>query len=213
LLDPHWLPVNLVWRLGFGIGALIGLGIMLLRHAVPESPRWLLTHGKANEAERVVSQIERKIEAAGALPRAEGTITIQSDTRIWFGAIVATMVRTYPKRTVLCLALVISQAFLYNGVAFSFGLILRNFYKVPTDRVGLYLLPFALTNFLGPLVLGRLFDTVGRKPMIAGTFAASAGLLAVSGLLFASGGSRREARRRSGRPSSSSPQPPPAQLT
>jgi MFS family permease len=187
LLDPHRLPVNLGWRLGFGIGALIGLVVIFLRHSVPESPRWLLTHGRPDEARRVVAEIERQVKPDGELPKPEGTITIRPDVRVGFGSIVSTLLRTYPKRTLLCLALVISQAFLYNGVAFSFGLILRNFYKVPVDRIGLYLLPFALTNFLGPLVLGRLFDTVGRRPMIAGTFAVSACLLSLSGLLFTSG--------------------------
>ncbi len=187
LLDPHRFPVNLGWRLGFGVGALIGLVIIFLRHAVPESPRWLLTHGHPDQAEHIVSEIEQEIDPTGALPQADWQITIRPNVRIGFGSVVATILRTYPKRTVLCLALVISQAFLYNGVAFSFGLILRNFYQVPVDRVGLYLLPFALTNFLGPLVLGRLFDTVGRKPMIAGTLALSACLLALSGFLFAGG--------------------------
>jgi MFS family permease len=190
LLDPQWLPVNLGWRLGFGIGAAIGLVVIFLRHWVPESPRWLLTHGHREEAEHVVAEIEREVEKsphAGPLPKPEGTINIQPDTRVGFGSIIATLFRTYPTRTLLCLALVMSQAFLYNGVAFSFGLILRRFYHVAPDRVGLYLLPFALTNFLGPLVMGRLFDVVGRKPMIAGTLMVSAGLLVVDGFLFSSG--------------------------
>jgi MFS family permease len=187
LLDAHRFPVNLGWRLGFGIGALIGLGIVFLRHSVPESPRWLLIHGKPEQAARIVAEIEQEVEPRGTLPKAKWTITIRPDVRIGFGSVVTTMLHTYPKRTLLCLALVISQAFLYNGVAFSFGLILRNFYRVPVDRVGLYLFPFALTNFVGPVVLGRFFDTVGRKPMIAGTLALSACLLALSGFLFAAG--------------------------
>jgi MFS family permease len=185
LLDPRLIPLNLGWRLGFGIGAVIGLVVIFFRHAIPESPRWLLTHGRRAEAERVVAEIERDIAGRSApLPEPEGTITIRPDARVGFGTIVATLLRKYPKRTALGLALVMSQAFLYNGVAFSFGLILRDFYRVAPDRVGLYLLPFALTNFLGPLVLGRLFDAVGRKPMIAGTLVVSAGLLVLDGLLF-----------------------------
>jgi MFS family permease len=157
LLDPKWVPINLGWRLGFGIGAAVGLVVIFLRHWVPESPRWLLTHGRREEAERVVDEIEQDVAQEsqdGPLPAPEGTINIRPDTRVGFGTIVATLIRTYPKRTALCLALVMSQAFLYNGVAFSFGLILRKYYEVEPDRVGLYLLPFALTNFLGPLVLG-----------------------------------------------------------
>ena len=192
LLDPRLLPVNLGWRLGFGIGAVVGLGIIFLRHWVPESPRWLLIHDQREEAERVVAEIERDVQAASpagslAPPAEEGSITIRPGTRVGFASIATTLVRTYPKRTVLCLALVMSQAFLYNGVAFSFGLILRQFYRVAPDRVGLYLLPFALTNFLGPLLLGRLFDVVGRKPMIAGTLVVSAVLLTLDAWLFASG--------------------------
>jgi MFS family permease len=192
LLDPQLLPINLGWRLGFGLGAGVGLGIIFLRHWVPESPRWLLIHDRGEEAERVVTEIERQAEERSgarslARPSEEGVITIRPGMRVGFASIVTTLVRTYPKRTVLCLALVMSQAFLYNGVAFSFGLILRQFYRVAPDRVGLYLLPFALTNFLGPLLLGRLFDTVGRKPMIAGTLAVSATLLTLDAWLFASG--------------------------
>jgi MFS family permease len=190
LLDPRWVPINLGWRLGFGIGAAVGLVVIFLRHWVPESPRWLLTHGRREEAERVAAEIEQDVAQGsrdGPLPAPEGTINIRPDTRVGFGTIVATLVRTYPKRTALCLALIMSQAFLYNGVAFSFGLILRSYYRVEPDRVGLYLLPFALTNFLGPLVLGRLFDVVGRKPMIAGTLVVSAVLLILDGYLFATG--------------------------
>jgi MFS family permease len=190
LLDPALFPVNVGWRLGFGIGAALGLVIIFLRHHVPESPRWLLTHGEPEAAERVVGEIERQIEGApGAtkLPPAEGSIVIRPRGPVGFGELAAVMIRTYPGRTVLGLALIVSQAFLYNGVFFTFPLVLEDFYKLPVDRIGLYLLPFALSNFLGPVLLGRFFDTVGRRPMIAATYTISAVLLALTGYLFKQG--------------------------
>jgi MFS family permease len=190
LLDPSHFRVGLGWRLGFGLGASLGLVIIFLRHHVPESPRWLLTHGHPDEAERVVDEIERQIESApGAekLPPAAGTIVIRPRGHVGFGELAGVMLKTYPSRTLLGVALIVSQAFLYNGVFFTFPLVLRNFYGVPADRTGLYLLPFALSNFLGPLLLGRFFDTVGRRPMIAGTYTVSAVLLVLAGYLFAAG--------------------------
>jgi MFS family permease len=190
LLDPYLFPISLGWRLAFGVGAVLGLVIIVLRRHVPESPRWLLTHGHREEAERVVAEIERQIEAdpdIGELPPAEGSLTIRPRGGVGFGELAEVMLRTYPRRTVLGLALIASQAFLYNGVFFTFALVLRKYYNVEPDRVGLYLLPFALTNFLGPLILGRFFDTVGRKPMIIATYTIAALLLVLTGYLFAQG--------------------------
>ena len=190
LLDPRLLPRGLGWRLAFGLGAALGLIIIVLRRFVPESPRWLLTHGHRAEAERIVGEIEHQLEAdprIGPLPPAEGTITIRPRGGVGFGELARVMLRTYPRRTVLGLALIASQACLYNGIFFTFPLVLRKFYGVDPDRVGFYLLPFALTNFLGPVMLGRFFDTVGRKPMIGGTYAISAAMLALTGYLFAEG--------------------------
>jgi MFS family permease len=190
LLDPHYLPINVGWRLGFGLGATLGLIIIFLRSSVPESPRWLMTRGKKDEAERIVSEIEKAVEADSrldSLPDPERTITIRPHGPVGFGTIIEVMLEKYPRRTILGLAMILAQAFLYNGVAFSFAMILARFYGIKADRVGLYLLPFAFGNFLGPLLLGRLFDTIGRKPMIAGTWSVSAVLLVATGVLFERG--------------------------
>ena len=187
LLDTSLFRPDFGWRLGFGVGALLGLVIVFLRNHVPESPRWLLTHGFPREAKRVVDAIEREIQdepGAGALSKTTKTLKIQQRAAYGFGELAGVMLRKYPRRTVLGIALVVSQAFLYNGVFFTFPLVLHNFYGVPADRIGFYILPFALSNFLGPLLLGRYFDTIGRRPMIGGTYAIAALLLALSGYLF-----------------------------
>jgi MFS family permease len=190
LLNRSLLPADLGWRLGFALGAALGLIIIYLRQFVPESPRWLLTHGEQDEAERVVADLERQIEqdpAVGSLPGVDHWMTIQPRGAIGFAELGSVMLQKYPGRTVLGLALIISQAFLYNGLFFTFPLVLKDFYSVHPDQTGLYLLPFTLSNFLGPLILGRFFDTVGRKPMIMATYAMSAVLLGVTGVLFATG--------------------------
>ena len=190
ILDTRLFPIDLGWRIGFGIGALLGLVIIFFRKDIPESPRWLMTHGKLDEAERVVSEIEKAIESGPKgvkLPEPEGHVCLKAHHHVGFGQIARTMVHKYPTRTVLGLALVISQAFLYNGLSPAFAMILTKYFGVADDRAGLYLVPFALGNFLGPVLLGGLFDSWGRKPMIAGTYTVSAVLLAVTGYLFAYG--------------------------
>ena len=189
LLDHRLFAPNVGWRLGFGIGAVLGLGILALRRFVPESPRWLVTHGQNELAEKTVGDIERDVErATGQHPPAPTeTIEVHPKKVFGIGLILSSMLGRYRKRSILALVLMVAQSFLYNSVFFTFGLVLSHFYKVPSERVGLYLLPLAIGNFCGPLFLGPLFDTVGRKVMIAGTFAVSGLLLLITAYLFAAG--------------------------
>ncbi len=190
LLSGRMLPATLGWRFAFGIGAFLGLIILVVRHFIPESPRWLMTHGRHDEAERTVGEIEETIarETGKALPEPEEhplTIHVRSHTpwkEIWDA-----MFRQNMKHSLLGLALMIAQAFFYNAIFFTYALLLIRFYKVPAGRVGMYLLPFALGNVLGPILLGHLFDSVGRKPMIVLTYSVSGVLLTITGWLFVRG--------------------------
>jgi MFS family permease len=190
LLNPRLLPVDLGWRLGFGIGGLLGLGILILRRHVPESPRWLVTHGYEKAAEKVVSGIEdavRKETHQRSLDDPGKVLTIHPRRTFGIGLIAKAMFAKYRARSALALSLMVAQAFLYNAVFFTYGLVLTRFYGVSAGRLGLYILPLAVGNFLGPLLLGRFFDTVGRRRMISTTFGLAGMLLIVTGLLFASG--------------------------
>jgi MFS family permease len=190
ILDPRIVAPQLGWRFGFGVGALLGLLILLLRKHVPESPRWLMTHGAREEAEKVMGRIEAHAEKSlgRTLPALEDApLMIHPRKSFGFGVIARRMYQKYLSRSFLSLSLITSQAFLYNAVFFTYALILTRFYNVPGGRTGLYLLPFAAGNFFGPLLLGHFFDTIGRRPMISSTYAISAVLLAITGWLFARG--------------------------
>src|SRR6201996_7346494 len=189
LLDQRLFAVNVGWRLGFGIGGVLGLSILLLRRFVPESPRWLVTHCRAEEAEQTVRGIEKDVTAASRrqLPPAEGSLTVHPRKSFGLGMIFASMLGKNRTRSILALVLMVAQSFLYNSVFFSYGIILSHFYQVAENRVGFYLLPLALGNFCGPLLLGTWFDTVGRRKMIGGTFAISGVLLLLTALLFGAG--------------------------
>ena len=187
LLDPARVPVAYGWRLAFGIGALLGIIVIIFRQWIPESPRWLMIHGRNEEAERIVDEVERTI-APERLPAHEAPPTrICTRTHTPWREIWNTIVHQHRRRSLLGFVLMLAQAFFYNAIFFTYGLVLMRFYGVPAERVGVYLLPFALGNVLGPFVIGHLFDTIGRKKMIAATYAISGVLLALTGWLFQAG--------------------------
>jgi len=188
LLDPSILPHSVGWRVCFGLGALLGAAVLLVRRHVPESPRWLLLHGRAARAEAIAAEIEADVaRTEGALPPPPPPRPLRVQGTVGLGHVARVLLRQHLRRTVLGLALMIAQAFAYNAIFFTYALVLGRFYGVPSDRVGLYLLPFAAGNLLGPFVLGRLFDTVGRRRMIALTYGTSGLLLVATGWAFARG--------------------------
>ncbi len=188
-LDRSLFAPDLGWRLAFGIGAVLGLGILVVRRNVPESPRWLVMHGREHEADRIVEEIETevRVETGLELPEPEFVLAVHQREVIPFREIITVAVRRYPKRAILGLALFVGQAFMYNAVTFDLGTILSRFFEVTSGAVPYFMVIFAIGNFLGPLLLGRLFDTVGRIPMISGTYLASAAVVLLLAVLMRAG--------------------------
>jgi MFS family permease len=189
LLNKSLFAIDVGWRLAFGLGAAFSLVILLVRRNVPESPRWMFIHGKEDEAEELVQDIEQQVEddTDEPLDDVDNDITVRQRKSIGFGTIAKTMVTMYPKRSLLGLSLFIGQAFLYNAVFFTYALVLTKILKVSDSLAPWSLIPLAIGNFLGPLLLGKFFDTVGRRVMITSTYVLSGLLLVLTGVLFNNG--------------------------
>ena len=188
LLDPAIIDPDLGWRLAYLTGACLGLIVFVMRMWIPESPRWLMIHGRPDEAHAIVAEIEKEVTGhveahTQALPK----IKIRMRDHTPLREVAQTLFSTYRQRALVGLVLMVAQAFFYNAIFFTFALVLTDFFDIPANHVGWYILPFAAGNFLGPLLLGRLFDTLGRRTMIAFTYGVSGVLLAVSGYLFSIG--------------------------
>jgi MFS family permease len=181
LLDPGFIGPEWGWRIAFGLGGILGIAILLVRRHVPESPRWLLTHGRVAEAQAVIDEIERQV---GVSTKVDTHLQMRALRTISWREVIRVLLVQHRRRAILGITLMASQAFFYNAIFFTYALMLTRFYGVPEAQVGYYIFPFALGNFLGPLILGRLFDSVGRRRMIALTYSISGVLLIATAYAF-----------------------------
>jgi MFS family permease len=189
LLDPAVAPPDIGWRLAYLIGAALGLVVFVMRMWIPESPRWLVIHGQPQHAQQIVADIERSAtgHVQDASQNAFAKVRLKMRHHTPLAEVARTLFSVYRQRSLVGLMLMVAQAFFYNSIFFTFALVLTEFYGIGADKVGWYILPFAAGNFLGPVLLGRLFDTLGRRAMIAATYGVSGVLLALSGYLFSVG--------------------------
>ncbi len=189
LLKGNLMAPNLGWRVAFGVGAALGLGVLVLRLGVPESPRWLMLRGKEKDADRIVCDIEKKVsEKSGDLPNPEGEklkLKVRDHTPL--GEIFKSMFKDNPKRSLLAFILMVGQSFFFNAVFFTYGLVAAKFFHIKVQDLPMQLLPFAVASFFGPVLLGRLFDKIGRKPMITATYGIAGILLVLTALPFGHG--------------------------
>jgi MFS family permease len=185
----HFAP-NVGWRLAFLLGPVLALVVIIVGRVLPESPRWLVTHGRQDEADEVMAKIEEAVRKSGqelAPIDERKAIEIVPETRYGYLTFLRLVFHQYPRRAILGATLMITQSFLYNAIYFTYALVLINFYHVPSNKIPVYGLAFAVGNLFGPLVLGPLFDSWGRKQMIAGTYIVSAVLLTWSAVMFDAG--------------------------
>ncbi|HEV2778911.1 MAG TPA: MFS transporter [Actinophytocola sp.] len=184
------MDLSVGWRIGFLLGPVLGLVILLVRRNLPESPRWQVMNGRAHLAEESITTIEHEVRASGReLPPVDESkaMEVKPTSKIGYLALTRVLFRDYPQRAVLGASLMISQSFLYNAIFFTYTLVLGKFYGIPSERAPLFLIAFAVGNLAGPLLIGHYFDTIGRKAMISGTYIISGALLAVTAVLFYAG--------------------------